>query len=77
MPTIFIERYRFRFYASDVGEPPHVHVIDAEKVAKVGLQPIRIESNRGYSATQLNYVLKLTRQNQTKLSEAWNDYFTR
>lgn len=75
MPTIQIERYKFRFYSSDIGEPPHVHVIDGAKVAKIWLQPISVDYNRGYNAAELNYVRKLTRQNRTKLLEAWNDYF--
>lgn len=77
MPTIQVERYRFRFYSSDVGEPPHVHVIDAEKEAKIWLLPISVEYNRGYNAAELNYILKLTRQHQNHLLEIWNDYFTR
>ena len=75
MPTIQIERYKFRFYSSDVGEPRHVHVIDGSKVAKIWLHPISVEYNRGYNTAELNYVLKLARQNRTKLLEAWNDYF--
>lgn len=75
MPTIQIERYKFRFYSSDVGEPPHVHVLDGNKVAKIWLQPLAVEYNRGYNAAELNYVRKLTRQHQTKLLKAWNEYF--
>jgi hypothetical protein len=77
MPTIQIERYKFRFYSSDISEPPHVHVYDGNKEAKIWLQPIEVEYNRGYNAASLNYILKLTRKNQTKLLEAWNDYFAR
>jgi hypothetical protein len=77
MPTIQIERYKFRFYSSDISEPPHVHVYDGNKETKIWLQPIEVEYNRGYNAANLNYILKLTRKNQTKLLEAWNDYFAR
>ena len=77
MPTILIERYKFRFYASDVGEPPHVHVIDAEKVAKIWLRPVSVESSRGYNSAETNHILKLTRENQERLLKVWNDYFTR
>lgn len=34
MPTITIEGYKFRFYSSDINEPPHVHVIRDDNVAK-------------------------------------------
>jgi hypothetical protein len=76
MPTILIDGYKFRFYSSDIFEPPHVHVIKAEKVAKIWLQPISVQSNRGYNLAELNLVLRLARQNQARLLEAWNDYFS-
>ena len=77
MPTIFIEGYKFRFYSSDIFEPPHVHVIKAENVAKIWLQPVSLQYNHGYNVSELNKVLRLTRRNQELLLEAWNDYFSR
>ena len=77
MPTLFIKGYKFRFYSSDVNEPPHVHVIKAERVAKIWLDPIELETNRGYNKAELNKVLKLTQQNEARLLEAWNEYFER
>ncbi|NOX62390.1 MAG: DUF4160 domain-containing protein [Chloroflexi bacterium] len=77
MPTVFIKGYKFRFYSSDVYEPPHVHVIKAEKVAKIWLQPVVVQYNRGYNSAELNRILKLTRQHQQELLKAWNDYFSR
>jgi hypothetical protein len=69
MPTIKIERYKFRFYSSDAGEPPHVHVIDGDTVAKIWLQPVSTEYNHGYNRAELNYILKQTRGNQARLLE--------
>jgi hypothetical protein len=77
MPTIKIERYKFRFYSSDVGEPPHVHVIDGDMMAKIWLRPVSVEHNHGYNRAQLNYILKLTRENQARLLTNWNEYFAR
>jgi len=77
MPTIKIERYKFRFYSSDIGEPPHVHVIDGDMVAKIWLRPVSTEYNHGYNRAELNYILKLTKENQARLLENWNEYFTR
>ena len=77
MPTIRIERYQFRFYSSDAVEPPHVHVIDGDRVAKIWLRPVSVEHNHGYNRAQLNYILKLTRENQARLLENWNEYFAR
>ncbi|MGI8966873.1 MAG: DUF4160 domain-containing protein [Limisphaerales bacterium] len=56
MPTIFIEGYKFRFYSSDVNEPPHVHIIQAERVAKIWLKSLEVEYNRGYNKAELNKV---------------------
>jgi hypothetical protein len=77
MPTIFIAGYRFRFYSSDVHEPPHVHVIHDDNEAKIWLELIQLEYNRGYNRAELNRVLKLTEQNQARLLEAWHEYFDR
>jgi hypothetical protein len=77
MPTIFIAGYIFRFYSSDVHEPPHAHVIRGDDVAKIWLNPVETEYNRGYSRAELNRVLKLTEQNQTRLLEAWHEFFNR
>lgn len=76
MPTIFIEGYKFRFYSSDINEPPHVHVIRDDNVAKIWLQPITVEYSHGYNRSMLSRILKLTRQNQEKLLEAWNAHFS-
>jgi hypothetical protein len=77
MPTISIAGYKFRFYSSDVNEPPHVHVIHDDNEAKIWLDAIRLEYNRGYNRAELNRVLKLTEQNQPRLLEAWHEYFDR
>ena len=77
MPTIFIEGYKFRFYSSDVNEPPLVHVIQAGRVAKIWLNSLEIDYNRGYNKSELNQVLKLTALNESKLLEAWHEHFDR
>ncbi len=76
MPTTFIDGYKFRFYSSDIYEPPHVHVIHGENEAKIWLQPVAVEYNRGYNQAELNRILRLTRQHQNKLLETWNDHFS-
>lgn len=77
MPTIFIEGFKFRFYSSDVNEPPHVHVIQGENVAKIWLSPISVSSNHGYNKAELNRVLRLTEENRERLLGAWNEHFDR
>ena len=77
MPTVFIGKYKFRFYSSDRFEPPHVHVIRDENQAKIWLQPVTIAYNHGYNPAELNQIMKLTRQHEMQLLEAWNEYFSR
>jgi hypothetical protein len=77
MPTIVIEGYRFRFYSSDVAEPPHMHVLRGENVAKIWLTPISVEYNHGYNQRELNRILKLTEQDRDRLLDVWYDYFGR
>lgn len=67
--------YRLFFFSSDRGEPVHVHVARERKVAKFWLQPVRLEYNRGFAATELNKVEALARQHETELVQAWHDYF--
>ena len=77
MPTIRIGPYRFRFYSSDRYEPPHVHVLRNNSVAKIWLRPISLQYNREYHSSELNTILRLTRDNQMELLEAWYAYFSR
>ncbi|MDO8753331.1 MAG: DUF4160 domain-containing protein [Anaerolineales bacterium] len=75
MPTLLIDGYKFRFYSSDINEPPHVHVLRGESVAKIWLVPVSVEYNRGYNQPELNRITRLTLQNQERLLEVWNDHF--
>lgn len=77
MPTVFIEGYKFRFYSSDINESPHVHVIRGDNVAKIWLESLEVEYNRGYNQPELNKIVKLTRLNTLKLLEVWNGYFNK
>ena len=54
-----------------------MHVIKGENEAKIWLQPVEVEYSYGYNSTVLNRLVRLARQNQTILLEAWNAYFTR
>jgi len=78
MPTVLrIGPYRFFFYAGDREEPPHVHVERDDKIAKVWLDPIRLQQSGGFSRREIDRLQKLLRANHAALLEAWNDYFDR
>ena len=77
MPTVTIEGYKFRFYASDRNEPPHYHVLRNRKVAKIWLATLGVERNIGYRDDELGKIVRLTRENHARLREVWDDYFNR
>ena len=78
MPTVLrIGPYRFFFYVGDRDEPPHVHIERDDKIAKVWLDPIRLQRSGGFSRREIDRLQKLLRANHAKLLEAWNDYFDR
>ena len=76
MPTVLrIGPYRFLFYSSDRGEPPHIHVKRGFSEAKFWLEPIRLESNSGYPPHELNVVEKLVTRNREFLLKKWHEHF--
>ena len=76
MPTIIIEGFKFRFYSSDRDEPPHIHVLRGENIAKIWLATFAVEYNYGYNSRELNRIVRLTRENAERLLEAWYEYFS-
>lgn len=77
MPTVLrIGPYRFFFFASDGAEPHHIHVERENKVAKFWLNPLRLESNIGFSRMEIGRLHKLVAEYQTQLTEAWDAFFT-
>jgi hypothetical protein len=75
MPTFRIGGYMFRFYSSDGVEPPHVHILRDSCEAKVWLNPVALQHNRGYTSRELGEVLRLCAANAATFLEAWNGYF--
>ncbi|MFN7717287.1 MAG: DUF4160 domain-containing protein [Pseudanabaenaceae cyanobacterium] len=57
MPTLLtVGPYRLFCYAGDRDEPPHVHIKRDKDEAKFWLDPIRHQSNRGFSRTEINRI---------------------
>jgi hypothetical protein len=76
MPTLLIVGpYRFFCYAGDRDEPSHVHIERDMAEAKFWLEPIRLQSNRGFSRTEINRIQKLVEEHQEQLLVGWNDFF--
>jgi Domain of unknown function (DUF4160) len=76
LPTVLrIGPYRIYFYAGDRGEPPHVHVDRDENMAKIWLDPVRLQMSRGFRSQELNKIAKIVEDRREQLRRAWSDYF--
>lgn len=76
MPTVFREGpYRFFFYASDRGEPPHVHVERDRHTAEVRLNPVRLQHSSGLEPSEIRRIMRTVTENETSPLEAWHEYF--
>jgi len=76
MPTLLtVGSYRFFCYAGDSDEPPHVHIERDKDEAKFWLEPIRLQSNRGFSRTEINRIQKLVEEHKEQLLVGWNEFF--
>jgi Domain of unknown function (DUF4160) len=76
MPTLLIWRgHKFRFYASDMPEPPHVHIVKDGKSAKVWLRSLEIEYLQGYNEREMRELIAVIAENREAWIGAWNDFF--
>ena len=77
MPTVLrIGPYRFFFYSSDRDEPEHIHIEREDNIAKVWLDPIRLQNSGGFSRSEIIRILSIINEHKIELLEAWNDYFS-
>lgn len=76
MPTVLrLHGFRYHFYSHEPNEPAHVHVDKGERSAKVWLDPVAVARNRGYRPTELGVILRVVRDHQAMMLEAWHGYF--
>jgi hypothetical protein len=68
--------YRFFFFSNESGEPPHIHVQRDRLLAKFWLSPVKLARSTGFSPTDLRRLHALVEENEARLLEAWNEYFT-
>jgi len=66
--------YRVYFHSHEPDEPPHVHVDRDDQSAKFWLAPTSVARNMGFSSKELNTVLRLVKEHEAELMEAWNDF---
>ena len=68
MPTVLRSGpYRFFFYSADGVEARHVHIERDESTAKLWLDPVRLETSRGFSRAEIGRIEKLAAENERVL----------
>ncbi|MGJ0561153.1 DUF4160 domain-containing protein [Methylocystis sp.] len=76
MPTMLRWKgYRFFFYSADGWEPAHIHVTKDNREAKIWLENVSVAVNMGFTAQDLNEIVKKTREERESFLRSWNDYF--
>jgi len=76
VPTILrVQGFRIYFWSHEPNEPPHVHLDKGGASAKVWLEPVALASNVGYSPGDPGIILRLIREHQPQLLEAWHEFF--
>jgi len=76
MPTVLRWKgYRFFFYSADGWEPAHIHVTKDDREAKIWLENVSVAVNMGFTAQDLNEIVKKTREERESFLRSWNDYF--
>lgn len=76
MPTVFRSGpYRLFFYSADRAEPPHIHAVRDDSMAKFWLDPVRMAANHGFARPELDRIESLIRDNTALLLKAWHDFF--
>ena len=76
MPTVLRSGpYRVYFYSHEPNEAPHVHVDREDQSAKFWLAPVSLARNLGFGPTELRRIQRLVAEHESKLLEAWHEYF--
>lgn len=75
-PTLLTDGpYRFFFFLNERDEPPHVHVQEGRKLAKLWLSPVSVASSRHFAAHELTELLRIVRLHRVEFEEAWHGRF--
>lgn len=77
MPTVFrVKGYRFFFFSLEGKEPPHIHVEQAERYAKLWLEPVSIARAKGFRSNELTDILQIVQNNQQLFKGRWHEFFS-
>ena len=66
MPTVLrVGPYRFFFFSSDGDEPIHIHVQRDKAIAKFWMEPLRLDYDTGFRASELRRIERIIGENQS------------
>jgi Domain of unknown function (DUF4160) len=68
--------YRLFFYSGDRDEPPHVHVERDDRTTKFWLNPVRLQSSRGFGPAEVRQIQRLVERHREELLRSWNGFFS-
>ena len=69
------DRYRAFFYANAGDQPPHVQVRAGDKKTKIWLHDLTVAVNAGFSAGEVEVIIRRLEQHRDELLSAWNERF--
>lgn len=76
MPTVLrVAGYRLFFFSNERGEPPHIHVEQAERYAKFWLEDVSLASNHGFRSSELAELRRLVFEHRPLIKEKWDEHF--
>jgi hypothetical protein len=77
MPTVLrIGAYRFYFYSSEKGEPPHIHVQRERFLARFWLNPVALAGPKRFASHELRTIQKPVGESREIFLEAWNEHIS-
>jgi len=78
MPTLLrLAGWRFFFYSDegDPREPPHIHAVSGEKVAKFWLDPVELANSKRLRPDEISGLIGIVEEHRVSFLEAWNAHF--
>lgn len=79
MPTVYrFGPYRFFFWSNEnrkTREPPHIHVISGDGVAKLWLAPVRVAEYWRYTDREIARIARIVEIHRDDLLRSWHDFF--
>lgn len=79
MPVVFRwKSFKFFFFSNegDPREPPHIHVRGNGARAKFWIKPVALAENIGFSAHELNSLIRVINENQDLIERVWHEHFS-